>query len=337
MRMRSRKRFKSVVSVSGAVLQALEQRALFSGAPVAFGPDAAFGDKGVVTHSSAASGDAVVALANGDTLVAETVPNATWPDHVILQRYLPNGTIDSSFGTGGSAIVANDSSIAGLVRDSSGRILVLLQTIPNPNSASQNFYTSIARVNPNGTLDRSYGSGGFVSLSVPNMLIDGFTVDDKARALLSWNTDTFSHSGLVNELQRFTAQGRLDSSFGGDGIVEVDGLLSALSFQTDGKVLLGTIVNNATVESEPAVIRYNANGSLDTSFGVGGKALSTVPLPPPGQVSTLDGTAAVGCIRCCPAGISPSQVTRATKVPECMERFRTKSCSLRSSQPRAFL
>jgi uncharacterized delta-60 repeat protein len=271
--MRSGRRFKSVGGVSGAVFQTLEQRTLLSGSSITFGPDPSFGDGGVVTQSPSASGDAMVALANGDTLVAETVPSPVFPDQVVLQRYLPDGNLDPSFGTSGSAVVANNQSVGGLTRDSSGRILLLTSAL-NPDSTVQASETFIARFSSNGTADESYGSGGSVSASLPNLpdiSVTQFAVDAKARALLLLTVFPAGATEYTSDIVRYTAQGQPDPSFGKDGIVATGFYAASLSFQPNGKVLVGTSAN------QPALTRYNANGSLDKSFGHRGTALVTLP------------------------------------------------------------
>src|SRR6266540_534170 len=79
------------------------------------------------------------------------------------------------------------------------------------------------------------------------------------------------------------APGDLDTSFGTGGKVttsfgsfydEIDGL----ALQPDGKIVAGGYVETSSTDSDFGLARYNPNGSLDTSFGTGGKV--TTPIGP---------------------------------------------------------
>jgi uncharacterized delta-60 repeat protein len=79
------------------------------------------------------------------------------------------------------------------------------------------------------------------------------------------------YSGFV--LVRYNGDGSLDSSFDFDGKVEtgitgVDRAYS-LALQSDGKILAAGICGWCHNNGDFALIRYNPNGSLDTSFGRG--------------------------------------------------------------------
>jgi uncharacterized delta-60 repeat protein len=76
--------------------------------------------------------------------------------------------------------------------------------------------------------------------------------------------------------------GDLDTSFDTDGKVTTDFLLNgfsrafAMAIQTDGKIVVAGEELRTTVGSF-ALARYNSNGSLDTTFGTGGRAETIFP------------------------------------------------------------
>ena len=78
-------------------------------------------------------------------------------------------------------------------------------------------------------------------------------------------------------LARYTTNGSLDPAFGSQGKVTTTfnafDIATAVALQRDGKIVVaGTAFNpDPTGPSDFAVARYNANGSLDATFGVGGK------------------------------------------------------------------
>jgi uncharacterized delta-60 repeat protein len=72
--------------------------------------------------------------------------------------------------------------------------------------------------------------------------------------------------------------GSLDPSFGTGGVVTVPADFSpgTMLTQPDGTILvLGTVTNPSTGDAEFGVLKYNANGTLDTSFGTAGQAVAT--------------------------------------------------------------
>jgi uncharacterized delta-60 repeat protein len=96
---------------------------------------------------------------------------------------------------------------------------------------------------------------------------------------------------LPNRL--YAAAGDLDTSFGTGGKVTTDfspGLdrATAVAIQPDGKIVVAGIAGGGAA-SNFGLARYNTDGSLDTSFGTGGKVttdfsggsdgVSAVPLP----------------------------------------------------------
>lgn len=128
-------------------------------------------------------------------------------------------------------------------------------------------------------LDPSFGSagvtitdiGGSVHEDEPFTLIadrEGrYVVPGKAFNRLTGNFDF--------AVLRYTTNGMLDLSFSGDGIVLTDfgGIEEALGIveQPDGKLVAGGFTKKGQVDADFALARYNVDGSLDLSFGEGGK------------------------------------------------------------------
>src|SRR5262249_38810255 len=86
--------------------------------------------------------------------------------------------------------------------------------------------------------------------------------------------DTYGANGTDNhfELARLNPDGSLDSTFDGDGLVRTDFDISSgicrLLLQGDKIIAVGTRGSNP---GDVALARYNSDGSLDSSFGTGGK------------------------------------------------------------------
>ena len=145
-------------------------------------------------------------------------------------------------------------------------------------AAGINFGTglTVGRVNTDGTLDSTFGEGGLI---LGNGIFDsGWAraakeLSDGSIMVQSWTTaNSPSHQMMI----KFTPDGVLDTSFGDQGIFRVDttGYLSRTGNDfvelPDGKLL--TVVQGFTVRQETTadVIRLNADGTLDDSFGTNG-------------------------------------------------------------------
>ncbi len=237
--------------------------------------DPSFGIGGKVTTDFFGGLDepsGLVALADG-SLVAAGFANEGPPRDFALARYTPNGTLDPSFGTGGKVTTDfygfTDHAQAGLVVQPDGKLVAA--------GASFTFFTggnydfALARYQPDGTLDPNFGSGGKVTTG-----ISGF--DDQAFALALQPDGKLVAAGEASAdfaLARYNPDGTLDPSFNGSGLVTTDfagafDRVEALAVQADGKlVAAGQAFSGASLDF--ALARYNPDGSLDASFGSGGK------------------------------------------------------------------
>src|SRR5207302_1044805 len=91
---------------------------------------------------------------------------------------------------------------------------------------------------------------------------------------------TFTGSRTVFALARYRANGSLDGSFGTGGKVitplgNVDDEAFALVLQPDGKLVAAGYTSSASSIAF-ALMRYSTDGSLDTSFGTGGKVTTPI-------------------------------------------------------------
>ena len=187
-----------------------------------------------------------------------------------LARYNTNGTLDTAFGTGGKKTttfgapsVAQGNAVA---IQGDGRIVVAGLTIVN-NIA--NF--AVARYNPNGTLDITFGTGG--------RAVTDFSADDRAFAVALQADGKIVAEGMTGNdfaLARYNTNGTLDTTFGTSGKVITDFAGSndiglGVAVRPDGK-LVAVGRTFASGRTAVAVARYNGNGTLDPTFGTGGKA-----------------------------------------------------------------
>ncbi|MEG4147060.1 DUF4347 domain-containing protein [Microcoleus sp. Pol12B5] len=196
-------------------------------------------------------------------------------------RYNSDGTLDSTFGNGGkvTANVESTISVADAVLQADGKILVA-------GEAPSNDF-GVIRYNSNGTLDTTFGSNGKVTTDFGsgNTLTSPFDGYDSGSAILLQPDGKFVILGTTNyfsnyrdfALARYNSNGTLDTTFGTGGKVttnfEGSDTAEDLVLQPDGKIIAVGHDGNGF-----ATARYNSDGSLDATFGIGGKVITQFPL-----------------------------------------------------------
>jgi uncharacterized delta-60 repeat protein len=179
-------------------------------------------------------------------------------------------------GFGSSGIVttdfASDTDIAySIAIQSDGKVLV-------SGSASSSGTTSFAlvRYNSDGSLDTDFSSDGKATAAVGG----GYSVATQSDGKIVAGGQKHNGSNHDFAVVRYNADGSLDTDFGSDGLVITDigsndDLGRSVAIQSDGKILLaGSSYNGSNWDF--AVVRYNADGSLDTDFDSDGMVTTAV-------------------------------------------------------------
>jgi uncharacterized delta-60 repeat protein len=248
--------------------------------------DATFGVGGVFTDTAGVLGTAVAVQSNGKIVVGGEVGF-----EAAVLRLNANGALDSTFGSGGAASITfpgdlfDGARVVGLAIQSDGKIVA---GISNFNQGFGPLFL-LARLNVNGSLDNTFGSGGVVETQIGPVggsfggVASVLALQPDGKILLAGqNAEPEGASGVI---ARYDANGQLDNTFGSGGIVATPvAAPTAIALQPDGKILLasgGTVVafdatNPGVSLNQVAgtVSRYNSNGSLDTSFGISGQVAS---------------------------------------------------------------
>ena len=142
------------------------------------------------------------------------------------------------------------------------------------------FISSFSAFSQDGTLDLTFGSGGKVSTSINSG-------EDKARSVSLQSDGKIVAVGYTYNpifgydfaCVRYNTDGSLDTSFGTDGKVSYDlqagsdDKAYSVDIQMDGKIVIAGYSDDGT-DRAGAVIRLNANGTLDTSFNTSGKVFT---------------------------------------------------------------
>lgn len=184
--------------------------------------------------------------------------------------FAQGGFIDNSFSQDGRAIFFLDSmeGAASVVRTQpDGKIVV----------AGYDANVSVFRFNTDGAVDSAFGINGFAEIVLNGMhsVATGLSILDDGKILLSGYDNVGGHYDYF--LIRLNSDGSLDNSFDGDGIVMFDfnggSNDNAVGHvvQTNGKIVLsGTYYHISNPDQDIALVRFNSDGSLDSTFGING-------------------------------------------------------------------
>jgi uncharacterized delta-60 repeat protein len=279
----ARTRRLGALTVATMVGGPLAGSALAAGRPGTIDPS--FGDRGQVTttveRSASIAGGASggLVLPDGKVLMVGGADLGSTSDF-LLARYDTDGSLDASFGSGGvvNTAIAGRANARRAVLEPDGRILVLGEA-----TVGENELLALARYNPDGSLDASFGTNGIVTEGVtPFGDFHGLAVDSEGKILVG---DEATSGGVATlTVRRFDADGSADPSFGAGGAAtatfaapgpgSLGGLTEVLA-QPDGKVVAAGVAENGF-----AVARFGGSGALDSSFGAGGLVIKSFGQPP---------------------------------------------------------
>jgi uncharacterized delta-60 repeat protein len=252
--------------------------------------DSAFGSGGAVTTQFGVSAQAYsVAVQPDGKIVVAGDANIDGGYNFELVRYNGDGTLDAGFGTGGR--VTTDFGLReqgfsyaqgySLAVQPDGKLVVAGQAYIS-RGFDGGFDAALARYNSNGTLDTTFGNGGKVTtdLGGRNDWLTSVAVLPDGRIVAAGQADVARGAGFA--LARYNGDGTLDTSFGTGGTVTTDFFLdeqgfslaqsSTLAVLPDERIVVGGRAYNVSNEGfHYALARYNLDGTLDGSFGAGGK------------------------------------------------------------------
>ncbi len=265
--------------------------------------DGSFGGSGYLTNDFFGSNEQVYAVApmrDGRFVAVGKVVGANAhatgsSENMAIARYLPNGTLDSSFGSGGLVQIDVDSA-----SDEARTVRVMADNgvlVAGSLSTSSHADFGVVKLRADGSLDTTFGETdigstrkGYVRLDIAgvNFHDNGYAmaVQKDGRIVVAGTTpvfhDGFNYSQVA--LARFTADGQIDTTFGdGDGVVILDpffgaagDVLATIALDqagnpgADGRIVVGgyTFGRNCAF-----LARVAANGSVDTTFGSGGRVI----------------------------------------------------------------
>jgi uncharacterized delta-60 repeat protein len=228
--------------------------------------DQTFGHGGIAsipigTYSIA---NAVVIEPDGKIALAGTALNGH--NEFAAARLNPNGTIDTSFGSGGTVTLDPTGGAWGMILQQDGKLVLAGQAdYDNPNvSNAQQFMA--ARLNTDGTLDTGFAQNGIAMIPVGQTSLGFGIAQTDNKLLITGIAFTFTNA---NAIVRLNPDGTIDPSYGDNGIGTI-----LTTHGTNGIVLDSTGRPVLPIVG-PGAERFNTNGTPDTTFGTNGTALVT--------------------------------------------------------------
>lgn len=166
------------------------------------------------------------------------------------------GGLDPNFAVGLSGV---DSTVQAIAWQSDGRI-VIGGNFTNVNGTIR---SRIARLNADGSLDTSFGSGQ----SGANDFVNAVAVQPDGRILIGGNFTTVNGANR-RFMARLNADGSLDTTFGAN-LPFLNNRVFSMALLSNGKVMIGGTFNTVNNVAPGGIIRLNSNGTLDPTFNAG--------------------------------------------------------------------
>ncbi len=243
--------------------------------------DKSFGNEGVVVTDFGGPIDDLYGVAvqkDGKILTAGSLGKKI--DAGVI-RYMPNGSIDSSFGKNGTALtdLGNDENVTAIDLQTDGKILITGVTVDGSNGKSSRTYFVI-RYNTDGSLDKKFGEQGSILTTLDRELeINCLEIQPDGKIIIG---GVYAYlAGAKYLLIRYMPDGSLDQSFGVGGFVKasfegnnINLQLNSIALQQDSKIVIGGGTGEA-YKFYAELARFNNDGATDKTFGNGGQIVVT--------------------------------------------------------------
>jgi uncharacterized delta-60 repeat protein len=260
--------------------------------------DTSFGTSGKVFTAIDTGNDQAysVALQSDGKIVVAGSALVSGHSNFAIARYNANGTLDTSFGSGGKAtllIGSNSSTATSVVVQTDGKIVV--GGYADGGGGNQNDF-ALARFTSTGVLDTTFGSGvGYVTTQIgsnTNDFLYGIALQTDGKIVAAGKNDDSTGAPGVHgsyAVARYNTDGSLDTNFGNSGKVafhtgDNQSGAYAVAVQSDGMIVLAGARLDYSFTGGFNLVRLTTTGSIDSSF----------PSGSPAQVLTnIDGTTAL--------------------------------------------
>lgn len=241
--------------------------------------DTTFNTTGKVTTAIESSDDLAgsVAIQSDGKIVAAGYSSNGARRFFSLTRHNANGSLDTTFNGAGkltTAIGSIDDGARSVAIQSDGKIVAA-----GFSDNGTQYVFGLSRYNADGSLDITFNSSGKVTTAIG--------LNDQANSVAIQPDGKIVAAGLSNNgaqyvfaLARYNPDGSVDATFNGAGklttaIGSIDDVAVSVAIQPDGKIVAAGFSNNGT-QYVFALTRYNADGSLDTTFNGTGKVTTAI-------------------------------------------------------------
>jgi len=237
-----------------------------------FSIDVNFGTNGYQsTNLNGSEWPEAIGLQNdGKFIIAGTRIGSSSYEDIFIARYGIWGNLDNSFGTNGYIIkdVGNEDFAKDLLIQPDDKIVVA-------GYVHSGFQPIILRYNSDGTADSDFGSNGTVLLS-GSCIIEAVALQEDGKIIVA-GSETGSN---LFSLYRVNSDGSMDTSFGSNGNITTNvgeggsDVLTDIRIQANGKIIAsGHSHTPFPTNYDISIVRYLANGEIDTTFGNNGISL----------------------------------------------------------------
>ncbi len=183
-------------------------------------------------------------------------------------------SLDSTFGDNGiSTFAMNGRAMASAIQ-ADGKVV-----IGGYRAISNNPVFAVLRYNVNGSLDSTFGADGVVTTSfgAGSAVLNGIAIQADGKIVAAGSATS---NARYMAIARYNTDGSLDSTFNATGkvvtdIAGSDDVANGIVIQTNGKIVVGGYSHDATKRNF-ALLRYNTNGSLDSTFNADGIAITSI-------------------------------------------------------------
>jgi len=221
---------------------------------------------------------AVAALADGRIVVAGHTSSVGNNNDFAVARLLPTLEPDPTFGLDGRATTdffGKFDLATGMAVQPDGRIIVVGMV----EDATSEQDIGLVRYTADGALDPTFGAGGRVitDLSPSSEIAFGVALQPDGKIVVVGSAFNIGENELA--MIRYLPDGTLDHDFGIGGRVLLDSVVAvphAVAIQSDGRIVVAGVVLTSGEGADFAVWRFERDGTLDQSFGNGGRVFTDV-------------------------------------------------------------
>ena len=236
--------------------------------------DATFGTGGKVIFDLGAYdwAAALTLQSDGKIVEAGATVNSRWQPMFAVVRYNNDGSLDGTFGAGGKVTTdfGGPAQPFAAATQQDGKVLVA-----GFAHLAAGWAFAVVRYNNDGSLDATFGTNGTQTMffgPASSAQVNAILIQQDGKIVLVGSSNITATDGDL-ALARLNSDGTADNTFGNGGQVVtnlgVNDRAFGAALQADGKIVAEGMIGNDFL-----LARYNTNGSLDATFGTGGKVIT---------------------------------------------------------------